>query len=370
MEQDELDYGDEIPKTPRSDGASEFEFGYDENIKDETTETDERISSLEAQLRELKELLERNIGERRNGTEEEENQPKNSADDKSKPSEKQRIVVTIQNDPPNLPNIAENSEEKENSNNSSKNRTQPPELVVQRIMYCRIVSIRLDNLNLVQLNNITLAPTNTYGVGISGKITLTKHYGNIVPARIDQLPQPRCTTFLTGDNLRPMDDIYIVGRALVTPEEDGACLINIHAYPACASEVQVHSIHTDIPRFFQPPILHPVEKHCAINFHDGQFPMRQPTRIHYCTSINTSVQLHIFHQELMEKTDTATASCGKSNYDFADEVDLSRAALNNAQKTNHAISFDTTPKPLLNPTDILDITKDRFDTESILLTMR
>ncbi|KAL6734927.1 hypothetical protein Aduo_005415 [Ancylostoma duodenale] len=137
MEQDELDYGDEIPKTPRSDGASEFEFGYNENIKGETTETDERISSLEAQLRELKELLERNIGERRNGTEEEENQPKNSEDDKNKPSEKQRIVVTIQNDPPNLPNIAEHSEEKGNSINSSKNRTQPPEPVVERIVYCR-----------------------------------------------------------------------------------------------------------------------------------------------------------------------------------------------------------------------------------------
>ncbi|KAL6738510.1 hypothetical protein Aduo_012052 [Ancylostoma duodenale] len=137
MDQDVLDYGDEIPKTPRSDGASEFEFGCDENIKDETTETCERISSLEAQLRELKELLERNIGERRNGREEEENQPKNSENDKNKPIEKQRIVVTIQNDPPNLPNIAENSEEKENSNNSSKNRTQAPELVVEPIMYCR-----------------------------------------------------------------------------------------------------------------------------------------------------------------------------------------------------------------------------------------
>ncbi|EYC04035.1 hypothetical protein Y032_0090g2380 [Ancylostoma ceylanicum] len=137
MEQDELDYGDEIPRTPRSNAASEFEFGYDENIKDETTETNERISSLEAQLRELKDLLERNICERRSGTEEEEKQPKNNEDNETKPSEKQRIVVTIQNDSSTLPNITQNGKEKEDSNNSSTNRAPPQEPVVERIMYCR-----------------------------------------------------------------------------------------------------------------------------------------------------------------------------------------------------------------------------------------
>ncbi|KIH55936.1 hypothetical protein ANCDUO_13891, partial [Ancylostoma duodenale] len=207
-----------------------------------------------------------------------------------------------------------------------------------------------NNLNLVQVTHITLAPTNTYGVRINGNITLPKRTTNIVPARIDYLPQPRCTTFLIEDNLRPMDDIYIVDRALVTPEEDGTCLINIlnpsykdiylpdrmniaHAYPACASEVQVHSIQTDIPTLFQPPRLQPMNEHCTINSHDGQFPMLQPIPSTIAPQSTPSCNFAYIPPEAdWEKHVPQLPAVVNPNYDIADEADLSRAALNNVRK--------------------------------------
>ncbi|KIH62676.1 integrase core domain protein [Ancylostoma duodenale] len=223
-------------------------------------------------------------------------------------------------------------------------------LIITIDLHNQILSVGSDNLNLVQLNHITLAPTNTYRVRINGDVTLPKRTTNIVPARIDQLSQPRCTTFLIEDNLRPMDDIYIVGRALVTPEEDGTCLINIlnpsykdiylpdrmniaHAYPACASEVQVHSIQTDIPTLFQLPRPHLMNEHCAINSHDGQIPMLQtiPSTITPQSTFLCNFA-YIPPEADWEKHIPQLPTVVNPNYDIADEVDLSRAALNNAQK--------------------------------------
>ncbi|KIH69381.1 hypothetical protein ANCDUO_00276 [Ancylostoma duodenale] len=100
-------------------------------------------------------------------------------------------------------------------------------LMISIDLHNQVISIGSDTLNLVQLDYITLTPTNTYGVRISGDVRLPRRTTNIVPAKIEHLPQPRCKTFLIEDNLRPMDDIYTVGRSLVSPQQDGTCSINI-----------------------------------------------------------------------------------------------------------------------------------------------
>ncbi|EPB73772.1 integrase core domain protein [Ancylostoma ceylanicum] len=164
-------------------------------------------------------------------------------------------------------------------------------LMIAMDLHNQIISVGSDKLNLVQLNYITLTPTNTYGVRINGDIKLPRRTNNIVPAKIEDLPQPRCSTFLIEDNLRPMDDIYVVGRALVSPQADGTCFINIlnpsstdihlpnrmnvaHAYPACASEIQVNAIQVTVPSIIESPMIHASSSLAAICSIPTQCPRR------------------------------------------------------------------------------------------------
>ncbi|EYC08294.1 hypothetical protein Y032_0067g95 [Ancylostoma ceylanicum] len=206
-------------------------------------------------------------------------------------------------------------------------------LMIAMDLHNQIISVGSDKLNLVQLNHITLTPTNTYGVRINGDIKLPRRTNNIVPAKIEDLPQPRCSTFLIEDNLRPMDDIYVVGRALVSPQADGTCFINIlnpsstdihlpnrmnvaHAYPACASEIQVNAIQVTVPSIIESPMIHASNSLAAI----CSIPTQCPRRTAYIPP-EADWENHLPHLPMVNPT-----------FDIATEVDLSKAALTDEQK--------------------------------------
>ncbi|KIH66015.1 integrase core domain protein [Ancylostoma duodenale] len=137
-------------------------------------------------------------------------------------------------------------------------------LVLSMDLHQQKLRIGSDTLNLVQLNHIAVIPKTTYDVCIAGNTTLPRRSNNVVPAKIEGLTPPICSAFLIEDNLRPMNDIYVVGRALVSPTKEGSCFINTLnpsqkdiqlpdririalAHPACTSELQVHALHIPYP---------------------------------------------------------------------------------------------------------------------------
>ncbi|KIH66018.1 retroviral aspartyl protease [Ancylostoma duodenale] len=94
-------------------------------------------------------------------------------------------------------------------------------------LHNQTLTIGSDIVDLVQIHHIAFAPTKTYDVRITEDSTLARRTNNIVPARVDGILQPMCKAFLIEDNLRAMDNIFVVGRALVSPARDGNCFINI-----------------------------------------------------------------------------------------------------------------------------------------------
>ncbi|KIH60390.1 integrase core domain protein [Ancylostoma duodenale] len=206
-------------------------------------------------------------------------------------------------------------------------------LTVSIDLHNQMISIGSDTLNLVQLNHITLTPTNIYGVRVSGNVTLPRRTTSIIPVKIDNLIQPRCTTFLIEDNLRPMNHIYVVGRALVTPEPDGTSFINIlnpsstdihlpnrmnvaNAYPACASEIQVNTVQVTIPPVIEPFMTYPPKPTATICPISAQRPR--------CTAYippEADWENNLPHLPVPNPT-----------FDIASEVDLSQAALTEEQK--------------------------------------
>ncbi|EPB67564.1 integrase core domain protein [Ancylostoma ceylanicum] len=83
-------------------------------------------------------------------------------------------------------------------------------------LYQQKLKVGSNTLNLVQLN----------------------HIANVVPAKIDGLTPPICTAFLIEDNLRPMDDIYIVGSFIMRVIAYASRTLNKHEarYPAIELE--------------------------------------------------------------------------------------------------------------------------------------
>ncbi|KAL6723943.1 hypothetical protein Aduo_018887 [Ancylostoma duodenale] len=100
-------------------------------------------------------------------------------------------------------------------------------LALSMDLHNQTLTIGSDILDLVQIHHIALVPTKTYDVRIKEDTIIARRTNNIVPAKIDGILQPMCKAFLIEDNLRPMDDIFVVGRSLVSPSRDGSCFINI-----------------------------------------------------------------------------------------------------------------------------------------------
>ena len=193
-----------------------------------------------------------------------------------------------------------------------------------------------DTLNLVQLNYISLVPTTTFTVRICGNNHPQSRTNNIIPAIIEGLKSPICSSFLIEDNLRPFDDIFIVGRALVSPQPDGHCFINIlnpscknvtlpdrlaiaTAYPACPSELFILDLYLPQPTRDHPSI------HALLPDHtEGCFDQSTslPTfEVHIPPEADWEKRLPLFPTEHPQFT-----------YDIAQEVDLSQAALDDQQK--------------------------------------
>ncbi|KAL6738680.1 hypothetical protein Aduo_012203 [Ancylostoma duodenale] len=94
-------------------------------------------------------------------------------------------------------------------------------------LHNRQLTIGADTLPLVQLNYINLSPITTYDVRITDNFKLPRRTNNVIPTMIEGLVHPTCNAFLIEDNLRPMDDLYVVGRALVSPTAEGKCFVNV-----------------------------------------------------------------------------------------------------------------------------------------------
>ncbi|EYC03318.1 hypothetical protein Y032_0094g2687 [Ancylostoma ceylanicum] len=99
----------------------------------------------------------------------------------------------------------------------------------------------------------------------------------------------------------------------------------------------ISSIQNKYIRFrrilFQPPILHSMEERCAINLHDGQLPTVQLNlSVIAPQSLPSCNFAYIPPEADWEKQIQHLPTVINPHYDMANEVDLSRIAINNAQK--------------------------------------
>ncbi|KHJ96395.1 retroviral aspartyl protease [Oesophagostomum dentatum] len=136
-------------------------------------------------------------------------------------------------------------------------------------LHRKIFTIGNEDHSLIQLNSVVV--DEPYNVRLTSPNTLLKRTSNLVEARIDGYYSTAPSDFLVEDNNRPSPHIYIVGRALVRPQFDGVCMINIlnpsytniHLYagmniaratPLVNAHLQVHSVQVVNPTIaYVPP---------------------------------------------------------------------------------------------------------------------
>ncbi|KAL6723942.1 hypothetical protein Aduo_018887 [Ancylostoma duodenale] len=263
-------------------------------------------------------------------------------------------------------------------------------LALSMDLHNQTLTIGSDILDLVQIHHIALVPTKTYDVRIKEDTIIARRTNNIVPAKIDGILQPMCKAFLIEDNLRPMDDIFVVGRSLVSPSRDGSCFINIlnpsnkellhqHTKSLEQGKIQIHAL--DIPHLpFQPTLHYSVystdtyherlpitptisrlhDSVYSTNFYDEHLPVIPPipyphdsvysTKLHHkCPPTpppipcaldgttefpGTTTTLHNAYvpPEADWESRLPSFPAPLVDYDIANDIDLSRAALNNDQK--------------------------------------
>ncbi|VDK80005.1 unnamed protein product, partial [Cylicostephanus goldi] len=80
---------------------------------------------------------------------------------------------------------------------------------------------------LIQLNSILLPQNVPYPVRLIESVTLPPRTNNLVHAKIDGYFSTTPIDFYIEDNHRPSADIFMVGRSLLTPTQEGRCFINI-----------------------------------------------------------------------------------------------------------------------------------------------
>ncbi|VDK41969.1 unnamed protein product, partial [Cylicostephanus goldi] len=126
-------------------------------------------------------------------------------------------------------------------------------------LHNNLLTIGSDAHNMIQINAINFLEVKPYDVRLLHTTILPKRSSSIVPALIDNHSADNPFDFLIEDNQRDIDLLYVVGRSLVHPSNDGICLINI-LNPSC----------TDIRLYermrvaFATPVSSPMEQILAV----------------------------------------------------------------------------------------------------------
>ncbi|CAJ0596627.1 unnamed protein product [Cylicocyclus nassatus] len=94
-------------------------------------------------------------------------------------------------------------------------------------LHNNLLTIGSDAHDMVQINAINFLEVKPNDVRLSQTTILLKRSSSIVPAYIDPYDPSNLFDFIIEDNHRDLDLLYVVGRSLVSPNPNGACLVNI-----------------------------------------------------------------------------------------------------------------------------------------------
>lgn len=182
-------------------------------------------------------------------------------------------------------------------------------------LHNHVIAIGEEHHNLVQVHNITVQTETPLHVLIDGDTVLPRRTTAVIRTKIRGLPPHAAMDVLIEDNQRVTDDLYVVGRALVSPSTDGTCYINImnpsntniyikvktkiaKATPVAYPEVQVLAVHQQPPDHTVHNPANAVPPEADWEARLPHFPVYPPPK----------------------------------NFDIAAEIDLSASALNEEQK--------------------------------------
>ncbi|VDO84831.1 unnamed protein product [Heligmosomoides polygyrus] len=145
-------------------------------------------------------------------------------------------------------------------------------------LHKHVIAIGEDHHNLVQVNHVTIRAESPLHVMTEGTVTLPRRTTSIVRTKILGSLPSETMDVLIEDNQRWSDDLYVVGRALVSLNTDGTSFINI--MNPSNTDIQLKD-KTKIA--WATPIVYPDVQILAVHHgpaapNDGMLPTRERER--------------------------------------------------------------------------------------------
>ncbi|CAJ0595614.1 unnamed protein product [Cylicocyclus nassatus] len=192
-------------------------------------------------------------------------------------------------------------------------------------LHNNLLTIGSDAHDMVQINAINFLEVKPNDVRLSQTTILPKRSSSIVPAYIDPYDPSNLFDFIIEDNHRDLDLLYVVGRSLVSPNPNGACLVNI-----------LNPSNTDMKLYGRMKIAHAT-------------PVSSPLE-----QILTVQGEYIPPEANWEERIPHFPIPWAPTYDIASEINLTKSALTSQQK-EHLLAIVSSPEDISSAETLLAV---------------